>query len=110
MTNPVPKLRYLINLLLTPGMDFKAINLEYDTHTFITKEDIETYLGEKFIEANHSKIIKRFDENTTIIFHWINNERTGITLKISDTLKMTVSTIHYLLQMEEDLILYKDKT
>jgi len=110
MTNPTPKLRYLINLLLTPGMDFKAINLEYDTHTFITKEDIETYLGEKFIEANHSKIIKRFDENTTIIFHWINNERTGITLKILDTLKMTVSTIHYLLQMEEDLILYKDKT
>jgi hypothetical protein len=110
MTNPVPKLRYLINLLLTPGMDFKAINLEYDTHAFITKEDIETYIGEKFIEAGHSKIIKRFDENTTIIFHWINNERTGITLKISDTLKMTVSTIHYLLQMEEDLILYKDKT
>ena len=111
MTNPVPKLRYLINLLLTPGMDFKATNLEYDTYQFITKEDIETYLGEKFIEANHSKIIKKFDdENTTIIFHWIDNRRTGITLKISDTLKMTISTIHYLLQMEEDLILYKDKT
>ncbi len=31
MTNPVPKLRYLINLLLTPGMDFKSINLEYDS-------------------------------------------------------------------------------
>ena len=111
MTNPVPKLRYLINLLLTPGMDFKATNLEYDTHEFITKENIETYLGEKFIEAGHSKIIKKFDdENTTIIFHWIDNRRTGITLKISDTLKMTVSTIHYLLQMEEDLILYKDET
>ena len=108
MTNSVPKFRYLINLLLTPGMDFKSINLEYDTHAFITKEDIETYLGEKFIEASHSKIVKRFDENTTIIFHWKDNERTVITLKILDTLKMTVSTIHYLLQMEEDLILYKD--
>ena len=109
MTNPVPKLRYLINLLLTPGVDFKATNLEYDTHEFITKEDIETYLGEKFIEAGHSRIIKKKfdDENTTIIFHWIDNRRTGITLKISDTLKMTISTIHYLLQMEEDLILYK---
>ena len=31
-------------------------------------------------------------------------------IKISDTLKMTIPTIHYLLQMEEDLILYKDKT
>ena len=111
MTNPVPKLRYIINLLLTPGVDFKAKNLEYDTHKFISKEDIETYLDEKFLEAKHSKIIKKFDdENTTIIFHWIDNERTGITLKISDTLKMTISTIHYLLQMEEDLILYKDKT
>lgn len=109
MTDPTPKLRYLINLSLTPGMDFKATNLEYDTHKFITKEDIETYLGEKFIEAGHSKIIKQFDnENVIVIFHWINNERTGITLKILDTLKITVSTIHYLLQMEKDLILYKD--
>ena len=109
MTSPVPKLRYLINLLLTPGVDFKATNLEYDTHQFITKEDIETYLGEKFIEAKHSKIIKEFDNgNVTITFHWIDNERTAITLKVADTLKMTVSTIHYLLQMEEDLILYKD--
>ena len=41
MTNSVPKFRYLINLLLTPGMDFKSINLEYDTHAFITKENIE---------------------------------------------------------------------
>ena len=109
MTDPTPKLRYLINLSLTPGMDFKATNLEYDIHKFISKEDIETYLNEKFLEANHSKIIKNFDDgNTTIIFHWINNERTGITLKILDTLKITVSTIHYLLQMEKDLILYKD--
>ena len=111
MTNPTPKLRYLINLLLTPGVDFKATNLEYDTHQFITKEDIETYLGEKFIESKHSKIIKQFDNgNVIVIFHWIDNERTVITLKILDTLKITVSTIHYLLQMEKDLILYKDET
>ena len=111
MTNPIPKLRYLINLLLTPGMDFKATNLEYDTHKFISKEDIETYLDEKFLEAKHSKIIKQFDNgNVIVIFHWIDNERTVITLKILDTLKITVSTIHYLLQMEKDLILYKDKT
>ena len=74
MTNPIPKLRYLINLLLTPGMDFKATNLEYDTHKFITKEDIEIYLNEKFLEAKHSKIIKQFDNgNVIVIFHWINN-------------------------------------
>ena len=105
----MPKLRYLINLLLTPGVDFKATNLEYDTHEFITKEDIEIYLDEKFLEAKHSKITKQFDnENVIVIFHWIDNERTVITLKILDTLKITVSTIHYLLQMEKDLILYKD--
>ena len=107
MTNPTPKLQYLINLLLTPGVDFKAKNLEYGTHKFISKEDIETYLDEKFLEAKHSKIIKEFDNgNVTITFHWIDNERTVITLKILDTLKITVSTIHYLLQMEKDLILY----
>ena len=109
MTNPIPKLRYIINLLLTPGVDFKATNVEYDIHKFISKEDIETKKKKKFLEAKHSKIIKQFDNgNVIVIFHWIDNERTVITLKILDTLKITVSTIHYLLQMEKDLILYKD--
>ena len=86
-------------------IDFKT------SSRFKAKEDIETYLDEKFLEAKHSKIIKQFDNgNVIVIFHWIDNERTVITLKILDTLKITVSTIHYLLQMEKDLILYKDET